>query len=337
MGAEGKRRERLDRGIKVRSEGVYALSSWREILYLLGPRLGLIVGLLVAPLIAPSIYWQRILCIMCIFSLLALLFDFLANYVGIICLGGAFFIGMGGYIACIMNLYVGLPPALAVIAGTFLGALISTALLLPCLPLRGIYFAIASLMYPMLFPRIIQALNIFGGTDGLTGLDLFPNIWVEQYLIIGVVFLALFGLRRLVNEDAGLVLRGIKDNDQAVKASGINVAWRKTQAVFVASLLGCFGGAYLSHMYGWVGLSLFGLDFSILPIAACVLGGPGSLVGPVLGAFILTPLSELLRALGTWRIVFYSVVLVVFIVFRPEGLMNYLERRYQQFEHWVRV
>jgi branched-chain amino acid transport system permease protein len=90
-------------------------------------------------------------------------------------------------------------------------------------------------------------------------------------------------------------------------------------------------------MYGWVGLSLFGLDFSILPIAACVLGGPGSLVGPVLGAFILTPLSELLRALGTWRIVFYSVVLVVFIVFRPEGLMNYLERRYQQFEHWVRV
>jgi branched-chain amino acid transport system permease protein len=79
--------------------------------------------------------------------------------------------------------------------------------LLPWLPLRGIYFAIASLMYPLLFPRVIEALNIFGGTDGLTGLDLFPNIWVEQYVIIGVVFLSLFGLRRLVDEDVGLVLR----------------------------------------------------------------------------------------------------------------------------------
>jgi branched-chain amino acid transport system permease protein len=127
------------------------------------------------------------------------------------------------------------------------------------------------------------------------------------------------------------------DNDQAVKASGISVAWRKTQAVFVASLIGCFAGAYLTHLYGWVGISLFGLDFSILPIAACVLGGPGSLVGPVLGAFILTPLSELLRAFGTWRIVFYCAVLVFFIVFKPEGLMNFLERRYHQFEHWVRV
>jgi branched-chain amino acid transport system permease protein len=336
MVTEGRRIERLDRGIKVRSEGVYALSSWRELLYLLGPRLALIIGLLIAPLVA-SMYWQRIICIMSIFGLLALLFDFLAHFVGLVCLGGAFFIGMGGYIAGVLNLSTGLSPALTLIAATFFGALICTALLLPCLPLRGIYFAIATLMYPLLFPRIIEALNIFGGTDGLTGLDTFPNIWVEQYLIIGVLFIALFGLRRLVNEDVGLVLRGIKDNDQAIKASGINVNWRKTQAVFIASLIGCFAGAYLTHLYGWVGLSLFGLDFSILPIAACVVGGTGSLVGPILGAFMLTPLSELLRTLGTWRIVFYCVVMLAFIVFRPEGLMNYLERKYQQFEHWVRV
>ena len=76
MVTEGRRRERLDRGIRVRTEGVYALSSWREILYLLGPRSVLIVGLLAAPLAAPGMYWQRIICIMCIFALLALLFDF---------------------------------------------------------------------------------------------------------------------------------------------------------------------------------------------------------------------------------------------------------------------
>ena len=244
---------------------------------------------------------------------------------------------MGGYVAGALNSSFGLSPALTIPIATLGGAFISTLLLFPCLPLRGIYFAIISLMYPLVLPRIIEALNIFGGTDGLAGLTTFPNIWVDLYLIIGVIILAVFVLRRLVNEDIGLVLHGIKDNDQAVRASGMNITWYKTQAVFIGAAIGCFAGAYLSHLYGWVGVSLFGLDFSIMPIAAFVLGGPGTLIGPVLGAFILTPLSEMLRAFGTLRIVFYCIILVGFIVFRPEGLMNYFQRKYHQFERWTEV
>jgi branched-chain amino acid transport system permease protein len=334
---KARRKERLDRGIKVRSDGIYAVSSLREIAYLMLPRLVLIFGLLIIPLVLPSMYWQRVICIMCIFALLALAFDFLAEYVGIICLGGALFIGVGGYVTGALNSYYGLSPALTIPIATLGGAFICTLVLLPCLPLRGIYFAIISLMYPLVLPRIIEALHLFGGTDGITGVATFPNIWVDQYLIIGMVILALFGLRRLVHEDIGLVLHGIKDNDQAVKASGMNITWYKIQAVFIAAAIGCFAGAYLSHLYGWVGTSLFGLDFSIMPIAAYVLGGPGTLVGPVLGAFILTPLSEMLRAFGTLRIVFYCLILVGFIVFKPEGLMNYFQRKYHQFEHWVEV
>ena len=337
MELKARRKERLDRGIKVRTTGIYAVSSWREIAYLMMPRLILIVGLLILPLVLPSMYWQRVICITCIFALLALVFDFLAAYVGIICLGGALFVGVGGYIAGVSNAWLGLPPALTIPIATLGGALICTLLLLPCLPLRGIYFAIISLMYPLVLPRIIEALNLFGGTEGITGLTTFPNIWVDQYLIIVVVLIALFALRRLVNEDMGLVLHGIKDNDQAVRASGMSITWYKAQAVFIGALIGCFAGAYLSHLYGWVGISLFGLDFSILPIAAFVLGGPGTLVGPVLGAFILTPLSEVLRAFGPLRIVFYALILVGFIVFKPEGLMNYFQRKYHQFEHWIEV
>lgn len=334
---KARRKGRLDRGIKVRTEGIYAISSIREILYLLAPRLTLILGLLIIPLVMPNMYWQRVICIMLIFALLALIFDFLANYVGIVNLGGALFIGLGGYISGVLNSYFGLPLVLTIPIATLSGALISTLLLLPCLPMRGIYFAIVSLMYPLLLARIIVALNIFGGTDGIAGLTTFPNIWVDQYLIIGVVLLTLFALRRLVNEDFGLVFRGIKDNDQAVRASGINITWYKAQAVFIASAIGSFAGAYLTHLYGWVGISLFALDFSILPIAATVLGGMGTLIGPVLGAFILTPLTEILRAFGTLRIVFYCLILVGFIVFKPEGLMNYFQRKYHQFEHWIEV
>ena len=334
---EKRRKERLDRGIKVRSDGLYALMSWRELCYLVLPRLVLIVGMLILPLVMPSMYWQRVISNVCIYALLALSFDFLAHFVGLVSLGGAFFIGTGGYIAAILNTSFGLPPLLTIPLATIIGASFCTLLLLPCLPLRGVYFAIITLMYPLLLARVIEALDILGGTDGILGVESFLNRWMEQYVIIMMVLLFLFGVRRLVIKDIGLVFRAVKDNDQAVRASGISITYYKTIAVFIASAMGCLGGAYMVHLYMWAGLSMFALDFSILPIAATVIGGSGTLVGPVLGAFILVPISELLRAFGTLRIVFYALILLAFIIFRSEGLLVYSQRKYQQFEKWVKV
>ncbi len=338
MSMEMTRKERIDRGLKVRTEGMYAISSYQEILYLIGPRLLLIVGVLLLPLfleLAP--YWKRVVNIMCVYAILALAFDFLANYVGLVCLGGALFIGVGGYLSAIFNVYLSFPFWLSIPAATIIGALVCTAIIMPCLPLRGVYFAIVTLMYPILFSRIIEALDILGGTNGISGVDSFPHEYIEQYAIIFVMLIALFAMRRLVNEDVGLVLRGVKDNDQSVRASGINITYMKALAVFIASLLGCFGGAYLAHLYMWAGLSLFALDFSIIPIAAVVIGGGGTLIGAVIGSFILVPLSEFLRVFGTLRIVIYCAALTGFIVFKSEGIMVYLQRKYHQFERWVKV
>jgi branched-chain amino acid transport system permease protein len=297
----------------------------------------LIVGMLILPLVMPSMYWQRVISNVCIYALLALSFDFLAHFVGLVSLGGAFFIGIGGYIAAILNTSFGLPPLLTIPLATIIGASFCTLLLLPCLPLRGVYFAIITLMYPLLLARVIEALDILGGTDGILGVESFLNRWMEQYVIIMMVLLFLFGVRRLVIKDIGLVFRAVKDNDQAVRASGISITYYKTIAVFIASAMGCLGGAYMVHLYMWAGLSMFALDFSILPIAATVIGGSGTLVGPVLGAFILVPISELLRAFGTLRIVFYALILLAFIIFRSEGILVYSQRKYQQFEKWVKV
>jgi branched-chain amino acid transport system permease protein len=331
------RHERLDRGIKVRTEGIYAISSWVEMSYLLVPRLVLILGLLAMPLLMPSAYWQRVISIVCIYALLAIGFDLLAHFVGLVSLGGAFFLGVGGYLSAILNVYLGMPIAVSIPIATLAGGILCTVLLIPVLPLRGVYFAIATLMYPLIFTRLIEALDIFGGTDGIVGVTSWPNPWVERYLIIVILMLAVFGIRRLVNEDFGLLMRGVKDNDQAVKASGISISRVKAVAVFITSLMGCFGGAYLVHIYMWSGLSQFALDFSIIPIAATVIGGGGTLIGPVLGTFILVPLSEILREFGTLRIVFYCVILVIFIVLKSEGIMVYAERKYHQFQQWVEV
>jgi len=334
---EERRKERLDRGIKIRTDKIYALMSWRELSYLTMPRLVLIVGILMLPFVVPGMYWQRVISIVCVYALLALIFDFLAHFVGLVSLGGAFFIGVGGYLAAILNTSAGLPPIVTIPLAALIGAAICTVLLLPCLPLRGVYFAIVTLMYPLVAARIIEALDILGGTDGIMGVESFSSTWTEQYFIILMTLLFLFGIRRLVNMDIGLVFRAVKDNDQAVRASGINITLYKAIAVFIASGVGCLSGACLVHIYMWSGISLFSLDFSILPIAATVIGGAGTLVGPVLGCFILVPISELLRAFGTLRIVFYSLILVAFIVFRSEGIMVYGQRKYHQFERWVKI
>ena len=334
---EERRKERLDRGIKIRTDKIYALMSWRELSYLTLPRLVLIVGVLILPFVVPSMYWQRVISIVCIYALLALSFDFLAHFVGLVSLGGAFYIGIGGYLAAILNTSAGLPPIITIPIATLIGAAICTLLLLPCLPSRGVYFAIVTLMYPLLAARIIEALDILGGTDGIMGVESFSNNWTEQYFILFMTLMFLFGLRRLVNMDIGLVFRAVKDNDQAVRASGINITLYKAIAVFIASGVGCLAGACLVHIYMWSGISLFALDFSILPIAATVIGGAGTLVGPLLGCFILVPISELLREFGTLRIVFYSLILVAFIVFRSEGIMVYGQRKYHQFERWVKI
>jgi branched-chain amino acid transport system permease protein len=336
IASDQQRKERIDRGIKIRCDSIYAMMSHRELSYLALPRLILIVGLLILPVVVPSMYWQRVFTISCIYALLAISFDFLAHYVGLVSLGGAFFVGTGGYLAAIANTSLGVSPWLTVPLATLIGGGLCTLLLLPCLPLRGVYFAIVSLMYPLFLARVIEALDILGGTDGIMGIDSFSNRWVEQYFIICILLLILFGARRLVNMDLGLVLRGVKDNDQAIRASGISVTFYKSVAVFLASAMGCLSGACLVHIYMWSGISLFALDFSIIPIAATVIGGSGTLVGPLLGCLILVPISELLRDFGTLRIVFYALILVAFIIFRSEGIMVYGQRKYHQFERWIK-
>jgi branched-chain amino acid transport system permease protein len=336
-GAIERRKERLDRGIKARTEGLYAISSWREVGYLLAPRAGLIIGLLILPLILPGLYWQRVLGLAGVYALLAISFDFLAERVGLVCIGGAFMIGVGGYISGSLNYYLKLPVALTIPIGTFGGALLCTLLWLPCLPLRGIYFAVVTFMFPFLVSSIILAGGLLGSTEGLSPIAGFPNIWIGIYLIISIVLLTIFGLRRLCGEDIGVVFAGVKDNDQAVFASGVNVTQVKVYALFISSVIGCFAGAFLSHFSGFAGISLFAVDFSIMPIAACIMGGPGTLAGPALGAFILAPLSELLRGFGQLRVVLYCLVLVGFILYKPEGLLSWAARKYHQIERWVKV
>lgn len=329
------RRERIDRGVKARSDTIFALSSYRELLYLLLPRVFPVVALIALPLVLKG-YWGAVLVHVCLFAILALSWDFLAS-VGLFSLGQALFFGAGAYIAGCLNHYLGWPIYLTLPLGTLGGAFLSTALLAPVIRLRGIYFAMVTLAFPMMAPRVIQALNVAGGTEGLSALALFPSDLGAAYLVVGVLLICLFAFRRIINEDYGIVIIGIRDDDQAVMAGAINIHWFKVQVLFISSLVGAFAGAFMTHYIQFVGLSAFALDFSILPLASVALGGSGSFAGAVLGSFILVPLSESLRAFGGLRIVLYSVILIGSIIGLPEGIFHYIERKYHQFERLVEI
>jgi branched-chain amino acid transport system permease protein len=330
-----RRKERIDRGIKARAGDVFALCSWREMLYLLAPRLIPVMGFLLLPLVLDN-YWQKVLLSVAAFALLAISWDILAQ-AGMISLGQALFFGLGAYCSGVLTHRFGCPPLLALPAAALLGGLLSTLCLLPVLRLRGVYFSMVTLIIPLMLVRVIEATKIFGGTEGLSGIAPLPSKWIELYLIVGVLLAALFGFRRMLDADYGLVLKAIKDNDRSVINAGINIYWFKTQALFIASSLAALTGAFMTHVYMFVGMPVFALDYSILPIAAAVVGGPGTLAGATLGAAILVPLSEALRGIGGLRIVFYGLFLVVFIVALPEGIFHYIQRKYHQFERWVEV
>ena len=330
-----KRKERIDRGIKVRSTDIFALSSWREMLYLAVPRLLPVVGCLVLPLVL-GVYWQKVLLSVAVFALLAISWDILAQ-TGMVSLGQALFFGVGAYCAGVLNHYWGVSPFITIPVAAIAGGLICTLFLLPVLRLRGIYFSMVTLIIPLMLVRIIEATKIFGGTEGLSGMTPLPSKWVELYLIMGVLLTVLFSFRRMLDSDYGLVLKGINDNDRSVINAGINIYWFKAQALFIAGSIGAFAGAFMTHVYMFVGMPVFALDYSILPIAAAVVGGPGTLAGATFGAFLLIPMSEALRGFGGLRIVLYGVFLVVFVVAMPEGIFHYIQRKYHQFERWVEV
>jgi branched-chain amino acid transport system permease protein len=218
---ENYRKERIARGIKARSDDIYALTSYKEMWYLLFPRLVPIVGIAIIAYFLP-LYWKKVVITTCIFAMLSVSWDFLSSC-GLLSLGQALFFGIGSYTAGSLNHYLHLPIYVTIPVATVVGGFISTMILLPVIRLRGIYFAMVTLILPLMLMRLVEATKMLGGTEGLTGLSPFPNTWVEITFILAAMWAALFGLRRLIASDYGLIFVSIRDNDRATMASGINI------------------------------------------------------------------------------------------------------------------
>jgi branched-chain amino acid transport system permease protein len=260
---------------------------------------------------------------LCLHIVMASSYDVLAGYMGYMNLGHGAFFGLGAYVYGLTLVHGG-PIALGLLAALFAGAVLAVLVGAPLLRLREAYFAIATL--GILKVLEVLATNLRDVTGGTTGLSIEPtrSTIPTYYAMLALCLLAL-GLNMIVaHSRLGLGLLGIRDDEAVAEASGIDTRRLKFRLLVLSSFLpGLAGGVYMWQLTYIDPASAFSADVSLGPVIMAMLGGTGTVAGPVVGAVFLTVLEEVLWSkVGKLQLAMYGTVLVLVGVFMPGGLMR---------------
>ncbi len=277
-----------------------------------------------------------------IHAIIAVGLGLLMGYAGQVSLGHAAFYGLGAYSSAILTTKLGLPPLLAMLAGIMLTALIALILGAPTLRLHGHYLAMFTLGLGMIVQIVFnQARGLTGGFGGVRNIphlgigswqfDTKPEFYAVVMLTLGVTLLM---AHNLVNSRSGRALRALHESELAAAICGVDVARSKLQVFVISAVLASVAGSLYAHFMRFVSPGPFGFVFSVDLLIMVVVGGAGSIWGPVAGAALFNILSETLGKIGEqvpWvadlDIVLFGVVLVAVVVFLPRGLVTLAARR----------
>ena len=283
-------------------------------------------------------YLQNIAVLFAINAILALTLNFIMGYAGIFSLAQAIFFGVGAYTAAYIALNFSDSLLLAMGAAMAISALISMALALPALRVRGEYFVAASLGLQMIGVTIFSEWkSVTGGLGGMVGVPppvLFGYTITStgEFLVLALVILLLIlGVTALlVRGSFGRSLMALRDSESAAQAYGKYVNAVKTLSVAVSAALASLGGVIYAFYMSFVNVEVFTLEMSILLMAMVIIGGTGTLLGPLVGAAIVMALPAALTympfippaELGTIQQIIYGSAMVLLMMFRPGGLVG---------------
>jgi branched-chain amino acid transport system permease protein len=265
---------------------------------------------------------------------------------GQLSLGNAGFMSIGAYTAAILTVKAGLPVYLAIPMGGILASLVSIIIGFPALRLTGIYLAIATLGFgevvrvivlnlkitngalgisgiPTLGNKFGKVLSSFGFSQGLGGLTLqqASNLFVLVTLILILAFLIFFGVR-LNRSRVGRAFAAIKADEAAAEAMGINTTYYKLLAFALGAFIAGIAGGLSAHLTFFIGPKDFAYHRTVEILTFAVLGGSDLIIGPIIGALLLTLLPELLRSASEYRLMIYGALMVAMMAFRPQGLIS---------------
>ena len=289
------------------------------------------------PLVSP--YVLHILVLVLFFAFLGVAWNLLGGYAGQFSFGHAAFFGIGAYTSTLLLVRLGLSPWLGFLAGGALAAAFGcfAGYLAFRYGLRGPYFALVTLAFAEMLRLVALNWTVVGGPmgiliplpragDALWRLQ-FPDKLPYYYLMLALLGLALWLNRTIEHARLGHVLAAIRENEDAAEASGVDTLAAKLWAMAFSAFLTALGGTFYAQYFSFIDPTLaFGPAVSVEILLRPIVGGPGTLIGPVLGSLVLTPLSELTRRLIRGRpgldVMVYGAVLVVVVTFLPGGLVG---------------
>lgn len=272
-----------------------------------------------------SRYYQGIITMICINIIVASALNLVMGFLGQLALGHAGFMAIGSYGAALSAIYIfpnlsspTLKLLLAILIGGLLAGIIGFFIGLPALRLRGDYLAIITLGFGEIIRVIINNIGITNGAQGLTGIPRITNI-TNVYWITVVVLVLLF---TLTNSRHGRAIISIREDEIASESIGINTIRFKLLAFTFSAFIAGVGGGLFAHYLAFLDPNTFNFMKSVEIVVMVVLGGLGSLTGTIISASVLTALPELLRGFASYRLLIYSFVLILMMIFRPQGLFG---------------
>lgn len=312
------------------------LPWWLRDLIYLALFVAVLVGLSYALGYLPS-YYNRILVLIGINITLAVSLNIINGHAGQFSLGHAGFMGVGGYSAAYLTYYYFAPYVakypegssmafvmqhvlllVAVLAGGMVSAITGYLVGLPSLRLRGDYLAIVTLGFGEIIRVIILNVESIGAARGFSGIATWANFfWV--YFFAGITILISL---RLVSSSVGRAFLAVREDEVAANSMGIDTTRYKVKAFVIGSFLAGVAGGLYAHYTAYLNPSKFTFLTSFEVVVMVVLGGLGSISGSIVSATVLTYLPEGLRAFKDYRMVMYSLLLIVLMRTRPQGLLG---------------
>lgn len=282
------------------------------------------------------VYLEHLLIIVAIYTILSQSLNIVLGYTGVFNLGHVAFYGIGAYAAALLSL-AGYPFWVGLVVGVILAAIAGFGLGMPTLRLHGHYLAIATLG----FSEIVRAImlnwsSLTRGPMGLPGIPR-PSVFgivinsTESYLVFAVIVAVLCNciLWLIIHSDFGRVLRSVREDEIAALALGKNITKYKVQALMISAGFAAVSGVLYAHYINFIDPSTFVINEIVLITLMVVLGGMGSFGGAIIGAVIIILLPEPLRFLhlpsslvGPLRQMIYALILILIMLFRPDGLIR---------------
>ena len=297
----------------------------------------LVLLLVVPPLLPP--YFLQILVSVMLFGYLGAAWNILGGYAGQFSFGHAAYFGIGAYTSTLLFLRLGVSPWL----GMLVGGVLATAFGLAAgylsfrYGLRGPYFSLVTLAFAEMLRVIAVNTKAVGSSLGLVIPSreaapwhfMFGGKLPYYYVILAMAIAALWVTRRVERSKLGYSLQAIRENEEAAEAAGVDALGMKLRAMAISSFMTALGGTFYAQYFAYIDPAItFGPSVSIQGLLQAIVGGAGTVLGPVLGAFVLTPVSELSRAVIRGRagvdVMVYGFILVLVISFLPHGLMGWV-------------